>query len=213
MLYLNYNKLKEVAKTMTREDFIDRISTTCDASTLNLPGCCPNTYNLPELSCDECSPDNINSCKRCWREALDTSQIEFKQPKSTKKSNKNEIFIAKTPSFLRVARREDVQVSTSSDVTVTHVVQPYTKVVEILNEHNDIVGVDVINECGESITCYYNPLTGITKVDFIGKDGRNYTGVAQCAETDKFNSQIGYDIAYARAMINYYKNNIAKYME
>ncbi|NFI95601.1 hypothetical protein FC961_14595 [Clostridium botulinum] len=74
--------IKEVAKTMTRKDFLEE-AMRYNFGKLNSENDCPNCYGLKEIELCEISCEN---CKECWSKAV--KDIKFKDDMEDKKMNK-----------------------------------------------------------------------------------------------------------------------------
>lgn len=206
------SKILAVAKSMTRKEFIKTMAHD-NCQTVGLPHSCPDMYQLRSFDNPEddmCNPCNNSVCEKCWGRAV--SEITFQDDISKKESTQDVPLSRWTRGGVtRFALREGVAID--NDRVTVHYAKalPGTKVVQLLDSNKEVVGVDV-HELRSTLTKIVDDrVNNRTIVTIQDKDGKEYTGVAECSKDDVYNPQIGYNIAYSRAMIKKHEALIKRY--
>lgn len=74
--------IKEVAKTMTREEFLTQ-ACQIDLGILDQNSDCPHSYKLKSFKrTSQCLGNDLTRCRECWEEA--TNNIQFKKDMGVK---------------------------------------------------------------------------------------------------------------------------------
>lgn len=89
---------------------------------------------------------------------------------------------------------------------------PVNRVSKIYNNKNELIGVDIVEETRDETDVIHNVATGLTIV-IIHFENKKFKGIAKCHEDDAYVSQIGFQIAHARALKKKCDYLISKFTE
>ena len=122
----------------------------------------------------------------------------------------NNIIIRESKGFLRMGNKEELSLRKGESVFSKRKNLPYQRVERIYNSKGELIAIDVIEEKGEEMDIIQNIVTGLTIVIIHSRNGDKFKGVAKCCKEDDYLPEVGYRLAYNRALKKKCEFNIKK---
>lgn len=118
-----------------------------------------------------------------------------------------------TETYTRMGDKDEIRVDGRGHMKFKYVQAPYSKVQRLYNSKEDLVCLDVIEVNPKPIEVIYNNRKRTVVVILTDEDDNKFKGVSKCHIEDRYIPQVGYDVAYNRALIGKTEHILSELMK